>query len=87
MLLNPRAIKDTVGVSGTSSLKYQAEEKVNFSAACILVSWAWFFGLSLIGRMSGKLDKSGHFMMILNKISVLVMWGSSVYLVLSLFNK
>jgi L-lysine exporter family protein LysE/ArgO len=86
-LLNPHAIMDTVGVIGTSSLRYQGEEKVIFTVACIMVSWFWFLGLSLIGRISGNLDKSGSFILILNKISALVMWGASVYLVLSLFIK
>jgi L-lysine exporter family protein LysE/ArgO len=86
-LLNPHAIMDTVGVIGTSSLRYQGEEKVIFAVACILVSWIWFLGLSLIGRVSGKLDKSGNFLLTLNKISALVMWGAAVYLVISLLNK
>lgn len=86
-LFNPHAIMDTVGVIGTSSLKYQGEEKVIFAFACILVSWIWFLGLSLFGRISGKLDKSGRFMLGLNKISALVMWGAAVYLVISFFNR
>lgn len=85
-LLNPHAIMDTVGVIGTSSLKYQGEEKVVFAVSCILVSWIWFLGLALMGRISGKLDKSGSFMLVLNKISAFVMWGAAGYLVLSLFN-
>ncbi|WP_160718669.1 LysE/ArgO family amino acid transporter [Bacillus sp. USDA818B3_A] len=83
-LLNPHAIMDTVGVIGTSSLRYQGEDKVIFAFSCILVSWVWFFGLSLVGRMSGKLDKSGNFLQILNKISALVMWGAAVYLLVTL---
>lgn len=85
-LLNPHAIMDTVGVIGPSSLRYQGEEKVIFAVSCILVSWIWFLGLALIGRISGKLDKSGSFMLVLNKISALVMWGAAVYLGFSLFN-
>jgi L-lysine exporter family protein LysE/ArgO len=85
-LLNPHAIMDTMGVIGPSSLRYEGEEKVIFAVSCILVSWSWFLGLALIGRMSGKLDKSGSFMLVLNKISALVMWGAAVYLGLSLFN-
>jgi len=85
-LLNPHAIMDTVGVIGTSSLSYQGEEKVIFALACILVSWIWFFGLSLLGRISGKLDKSGNFMLLLNKLSALVMWGAAVYLLITLFS-
>ena len=86
-LLNPHAIMDTVGVIGTSSLRYQGEDKVIFAFACILVSWLWFFGLSLMGRISGKVDKSGNFLLILNKISALVMWGAAVYLLVTLLRK
>lgn len=84
-LLNPHAIMDTIGVIGTSSLKYQGEEKVIFAVTCILVSWLWFLGLALMGRVSGKLDQSGRFMLVLNKLSALVMWGAAIYLVYSLF--
>ncbi|ETI65896.1 LysE/ArgO family amino acid transporter [Neobacillus vireti] len=84
-LLNPHAIMDTIGVIGTSSLKYQGEEKVIFAVTCILVSWIWFMGLALAGRISGKLDQSGRFMLVLNKLSALVMWGAAIYLVFSLF--
>ncbi|USK34265.1 LysE/ArgO family amino acid transporter [Bacillus sp. F19] len=85
-LLNPHAIMDTMGVIGPGSLRYEGEEKVLFVISCVLVSWSWFLGLALIGRMSGKLDKSGNFMFVLNKISALVMWGAAVYLGLSLIN-
>ncbi|MDQ0861848.1 LysE/ArgO family amino acid transporter [Bacillus sp. V2I10] len=85
-LLNPHAIMDTMGVIGPGSLRYQGEEKIIFVFSCMLVSWSWFLGLALIGRMSGKLDKSGNFMLVLNKISALIMWGAAVYLGLSLIN-
>jgi L-lysine exporter family protein LysE/ArgO len=85
-LLNPHAIMDTVGVIGTSSLKYQGEEKIIFATTCIVVSWNWFFGLSLMGRMVGKIDKSGTFLLVLNKISAIVMWAAAGYLVISFIN-
>jgi L-lysine exporter family protein LysE/ArgO len=85
-LLNPHAIMDTVGVIGTSSLKYQGEEKIIFATTCIVVSWIWFFGLSLMGRMVGKIDKSGTFLLVLNKISAIVMWAAAGYLVISFIN-
>lgn len=45
------------------------------------------FGLALIGRISGELDESGNFLLILNKISALVMWGQqSIYCLLYLVN-
>jgi len=85
-LLNPHAIMDTIGVIGTSSLRYQGEEKAIFAIACILISWLWFFGLAAMGRITGELDRSGKFLSILNKISALVMWGAAVYLLLSLLS-
>ncbi|WP_018132390.1 LysE/ArgO family amino acid transporter [Effusibacillus pohliae] len=84
-LLNPHAIMDTVGVIGTSSLGYAGVEKLVFSVTCIAVSWIWFAGLALAGRITGELDKSGRFMTILNKLSAIVMWGAAVYIGRMLF--
>jgi L-lysine exporter family protein LysE/ArgO len=86
-LLNPHAIIDTVGVIGTNAIKYQGEEKIIFAVTCIMVSWIWFIGLSLVGRVIGKIDKSGKFLLVLNKISAIIMWAAAVYLVFSLINK
>lgn len=83
-LLNPHAIMDTIGVVGTSSLSYSGMEKAAYTLACILVSWIWFFGLSIVGRFVGTLDSSGRFIVILNKISALIMWGTAIYLAKSL---
>lgn len=83
-LLNPHAIMDTIGVIGTSSLSYSGTERTAFTLACILVSWLWFFGLSLIGKLSGTLDTNGQFVLILNKISALIMWGTACYLAYSI---
>lgn len=83
-LLNPHAIMDTVGVIGTSSLSYTDSAKITFMLVCILVSWLWFFGLSIAGRVVGKLDQSGRFLLLLNKLSALIMWGTAIYLVFSL---
>lgn len=83
-LLNPHAIMDTIGVIGTSSLSYTGVEKLAFTLSCIIVSWVWFLGLSLVGRIVGKLDHTGRFIGVLNKISAIIMWGTAVYLILSL---
>lgn len=83
-LLNPHAIMDTIGVIGTSSLSYTGTEKITFMVVCILVSWLWFFGLSIVGRLIGKLDQTGSFLLLLNKISALIMWGTAIYLMFSL---
>ena len=83
-LLNPHAIMDTIGVIGTSSLSYTGTAKITFMLVCILVSWIWFFGLSVAGRLTGKLDQSGQFIVILNKISALIMWGTAIFLAFSI---
>jgi L-lysine exporter family protein LysE/ArgO len=79
-LLNPHAILDTVGVIGTSSLNYNGAEKLSFALASILVSWIWFTGLAVAGRITGELDKSGRLIRVMNKISALVMWGAAIYI-------
>lgn len=83
-LLNPHAILDTVGVIGTSSLSYEGEEKIWFTAACILVSWVWFFGLAIAGRAVRRLDCSAAILHLLNRISAVIMWLSMLYLLSSL---
>jgi L-lysine exporter family protein LysE/ArgO len=83
-LLNPHAIMDTIGVIGMSSLSYSGPAKITFMVVCIMVSWLWFFGLSIVGRLVGKIDKSGRFIHLLNKLSAIIMWGTAIYLIFSL---
>lgn len=83
-LLNPHAILDTIGVIGTNSLQYEGTEKLIFSLTCILVSWIWFTSLAVAGRMIGKLDTSGKIMIFINKLSAILIWGISIYLLKSL---
>jgi L-lysine exporter family protein LysE/ArgO len=82
-LLNPHAIMDTIGVIGTSSLSYTGMEKAAFAVVCIFVSWLWFLGLSIVGRLVGKIDQTGKFIVMLNKISAIIMWGTAIYLTFS----
>ena len=79
-LLNPHAILDLIGVIGPSSLAYKGDQLVVFTAACIGVSFIWFFGLALAGRMVGRLDTGGQVLRRLNQISGLIIWGIAVYL-------
>jgi L-lysine exporter family protein LysE/ArgO len=79
-LLNPHAIMDTIGVIGTSSLQYDGLEKFGFTVSTIIVSWIWFFGLAWLGRWMGQWDSSGRFSRILNKVSAVIIWGTSIYL-------
>ncbi|UFT99170.1 LysE/ArgO family amino acid transporter [Radiobacillus kanasensis] len=83
-LLNPHAIMDTIGVIGTSSLTYTGLEKISFAGACIMVSWLWFFGLAIVGRKIGSFDSSGKLLIVINKVSAIIMWGTALYLFLSI---
>ena len=81
-LLNPHAILDTIGVIGTSALKYAGSEKLVFALACILNSWFWFTGLALIGRLFGNVPNLQRW---LNRGSAVVMWLSAAYLLFNLY--
>lgn len=71
-LLNPHAIMDTVGVIGTSASVYDGYDKLIFSLATISISWIWFVLLAVLGRLTGKIDKTGKYIVILNKISSVI---------------
>lgn len=84
-LLNPHAILDTIGVIGTSSLAYEGLAKWAFTVSCIAVSWIWFTGLAIAGKIVGNLDPNGKFLKFLNKISALIIWFVAIYLLIKLF--
>ncbi|MCE5025270.1 LysE/ArgO family amino acid transporter [Staphylococcus simulans] len=73
-LLNPHAIMDTVGVIGTSASIYEGDDKLAFSIATISISWIWFIFLAVLGRIVGTVDKSGKFILILNKVSSVIVF-------------
>ncbi|MFJ7736478.1 LysE/ArgO family amino acid transporter [Lysinibacillus sp. NPDC097287] len=80
-LLNPHAILDTIGVIGTSALKYSGVTQIYFTASCILISWLWFFGLTVAGASVKKVDSSGKLMNVFNKCSAVFIWATAIYLV------
>ena len=80
-LLNPHAILDTIGVIGTSSLAYTSGDRMAFTAACILNSWAWFFMLAVAGKLIGSIGPVRKW---LNRVSAVIIWLSAVYLVYNL---
>lgn len=84
-LLNPHAILDTIGVIGTSALKYSGTEQIMFTVACVFISWLWFFGLTLTGASFKKLDGSGKLMRLFNKCSAVFIWATACYLASDLF--
>jgi L-lysine exporter family protein LysE/ArgO len=79
-LLNPHAILDTIGVIGMNSLYYSGSAKVVFTTACIVVSWLWFLGLAIIGRVIGGLDPNGRLLVFINKVSGILIWGVALYI-------
>ncbi|MFD3259880.1 LysE/ArgO family amino acid transporter [Paenibacillus lentus] len=83
-LLNPHAIMDTIGVIGTSSLRFEGLEKGLFTAAAIGVSWTWFFGLCWAGRLIGGLDSSGNVLRHINKLSAIIVWAMAGYIIIQL---
>jgi len=80
-LLNPHAILDTIGVIGTSAITYADGTRFAFTLACILNSWSWFFGLTVMGRTLGVVDRNGRVLRTLNKVSAVIIWTSALYLV------
>ncbi|MFF3099911.1 LysE/ArgO family amino acid transporter [Viridibacillus arvi] len=84
-LLNPHAILDTVGVIGTSALKYAGMEQIIFTVTCIAVSWCWFFVLTFAGATMKKLDSSGKLMNVFNKCSSIFIWCTALFLFKGLF--
>jgi L-lysine exporter family protein LysE/ArgO len=85
-LLNPHAILDTIGVIGTSSLNYMGAEKAAFTIACIGISWLWFLGLAIVGKMIGNFDTEGKILKVLNKVSAIIIWGVALYIAIELYN-
>lgn len=79
-LLNPHAIMDTIGVIGTSSLAYSHVDKLFFTAACIGVSWVWFFFLAILGRRIGKLRNPSLVLKRINRLSAIIIWSMALYL-------
>jgi L-lysine exporter family protein LysE/ArgO len=79
-LLNPHALIDTISVIGTNSLHFSGKEKLAYTVACICVSCGWFFGLSVAGYFLRRLDKTGSWLRLVNKLSALIIWAVALYI-------
>lgn len=84
-LLNPHALLDTIGVIGTSAVKYTGQEQVMFTVACIIVSWLWFFWLMIVGSILKKMQLPATVFTLFNKFSAVFIWGTACYLIYSQF--
>jgi L-lysine exporter family protein LysE/ArgO len=76
-LLNPYAYLDTIAVIGSSSLAYYGADKFIFTASCIFVSWIWFFGIAIAGKI---LSNSSLFTRYVGKVTAIIMWMSALFL-------
>ncbi|SFV03002.1 LysE/ArgO family amino acid transporter [Alicyclobacillus macrosporangiidus] len=80
-LLNPHALIDTLAVVGGSAAAYPAwPERIAFGVASVLVSWLWFFSLSIAGHLAGRALLGRSSLRVLNRVSAVMMWASAVYL-------
>lgn len=78
-LLNPHAIMDTVVVIGGGAAIYgTAADRWSYALGVTLVSWAWFFGLSLAGRIIYRIAKGPAIQRWLNRGSAVLMWSVAV---------
>ena len=84
-LLNPHAILDTIGVIGTNSLSYHGLAKNAFMAACIGISWLWFFLLATAGRLLGSWCPFAKLRPILNRVAAIIIWLCAIYMISLLF--
>ncbi|KGR75631.1 LysE/ArgO family amino acid transporter [Ureibacillus sinduriensis] len=84
-LLNPHALLDTIGVIGTSAVKYNGQEQAMFAVACIVVSWIWFFGLAIFGATLKKINIPTGIFILFNKCSAVFIWCTALYLFIGLF--
>ena len=85
-ILNPHAVIDSITVIGSNSLSYSGFDKAMFAAACILVSWLWFFGIAYAGHKVHELDHEGLWLRRVNKFSALVIWSVAFYILWQIFS-
>ena len=85
-ILNPHAITDTIMVIGGNSIQYSGNAKLAYTLSCIITSWIWFFGLAYAGNKLGKLDKTGHYIKLLNKTAAILMLIVALYLAKQIFD-
>ncbi len=84
-LLNPHAIMDTVVVIGGGAAMYASYlDRWSYALGSLLVSWLWFFGLALVGRVIGQAARTAGARRRLGRISALVMWAVALRYALEL---
>ncbi|WP_277584915.1 LysE/ArgO family amino acid transporter [Psychrobacillus antarcticus] len=84
--LNPHALLDTIGVIGTSAIKYSGQPLLLFTVACVFISWIWFIGLAVLGATMKKINVSNQLFILFNKCSAIFIWGTAIYLLVSLYS-
>lgn len=74
-LLNPHAIMDTIIIIGGGAAMYTTVgEKLAYAMAAVLVSWLWFFAISIAGRALGQLKNQVSTLKWIQRFSAGIMW-------------
>ncbi|MCL6597844.1 MAG: LysE family transporter [Alicyclobacillus macrosporangiidus] len=80
-LLNPHALIDTLAVVGGSAAAYPDwPDRIAFGVASVLVSWLWFFALSIAGHLAGRALLGRSSLRVFNRVSAAMMFASALYL-------
>ncbi len=86
-IFNPHAIMDVIAVIGSNSAEYSGSSKLAFTLSCILVSWAWFYGLAFAGHKVHKLDNNGALIKIVNKAAAVIILFVAAYIGIQLYKE
>ena len=81
-LLNPHVYLDTVVLLGSISAQFAGQGRYYFAAGAVCASFAWFFGLSLGGRLMAPLLRNIWAWRVLDGLVCLTMWSIAGSLVL-----
>ena len=77
-LLNPHAVMDTVVLIGGGAALYSTPaNKLAYALAAVLVSWIWFFAISVGGRALRHLPNQALMQRWVNRISAGIMWATA----------
>lgn len=77
-ILNPHAILDTITVIGSNALLFQEAELFAFICACVLLSWLWFTGLALFGKLLTRFEKFRFYLDRFASLVILISAGNLI---------
>lgn len=84
-LLNPHVYLDTIILLGSISSQFKQPGHIFFGAGAVLASFAWFFSLSLGGKLLAPLFTRESSWRILDTLVGITMWGIALSVLKGLF--